>query len=64
VALNIIAQTLSISCLTGRIHSSVLEAIRVQVSDASLKTFRINGVSEQNVTFNYAVSRKMFKQIH
>ena len=45
-------------------HSSVLEAIRVEVSDPSLKTFRINGVSEQNVTFNYAVSRKMFKQIH
>ena len=47
----------SISCLTGRIHSSVLEAIRVQVSDPSLKTFRINGVSEQNVTFNYAISQ-------
>jgi len=50
--------------LTGRIDSPVLEAIRVQVSDASLKTFRINGVSEQNVTFNYEVSKKRFKQIH
>lgn len=46
--------------MTGRIHSPVVEAVRVYVSDADVKTFIIDGESEQNVTFNYAVSIEMF----